>query len=75
MYPTDLYAIYWKVIDFRDIISNVKNMDFQPVPLPPSLETFNITDTKTTKGPSNNEHIKQPSRKKARKIKGSKFQN
>ena len=34
LYPTNLDAIYWEVIDFRDIISNINNMDFQPVPLP-----------------------------------------
>ena len=75
MYPTNLDSIYWEVIDFRDIISNINNMDFQPGPLPPSFRTFNITDTKTPKGPSNNEHNEKPSRKKAIRSKGSKVQN
>ena len=70
MYPTKLDVIDWEVIDFRDITSNKKDMDFRPVPLPQSLRTFNAKDTKTPKGPSNNEHSDQPSRKKARKIKG-----
>ena len=75
MYPANLDAIDWGVIDFRDIISKVKNMDFQPGPLPSSFRTFNTTDTKTPKGTSNNEHSEQPSRKKPRKSKGSKVQN
>ena len=62
------------MIEFRYIISNMKNMDFQPGPLPLSFITFNATDTKTSKGPSNNEHSKHLSRKKARK-KRSKAQN
>ena len=72
---TDLDAINWEVIDFRDIISNINNMDFQPGPLPPSFRSFNATETETPKGPSNNEHIKQPSRKKSRKRKVSKEKN
>ena len=72
MYPTELDAINWEVIDFRDMISNIKNIDFQLVPLPPSFRKFNATDTKTPKGPSNNENTEYPSRKKARKIKGLK---
>ena len=68
-------AIDWEMIDFRDIISNIKIMNFQPDPLPLILRTFNATYTKTTKGASNNEHNKQLSRKKARKSKGSKVQN
>ena len=75
MNPTDLDAIDWEMIDFRDNINNINNMYFQPGPIPPRLRTFNKTDTKTPKGPSNNEHSEQPSRKKARKIKGSKVQN
>ena len=71
MYPTDLDAIDWEVIGFIDIISNINNMDFQPGPLPPSFRKFNATDTKIPKGPSKNEHSKQPSRKHSRKIKGS----
>ena len=27
MYPTNLDAIYWEVIDFIDIISNITDMD------------------------------------------------
>ena len=75
MYPTDLGAIDWEMIDFRDSINNINNMYFQPGPIPPRLRTFNKTDTKTPKVPSNNEHSEQPSRKKARKIKGSKVQS
>ena len=75
MYPTNSDAIDWEVIDFRDIISNINNMDFHPDPLPPRFSTFNVTDTKTPKWPSNNEQIKQPSRKKAIKSKGSKVKN
>ena len=75
MYSTNLDAINWEVIDFIDIISNIKNMNLHPGPLPLSFRTFNATDTKTPKGPSKNEHIKQPSRKKSRKSKGSKVQN
>ena len=63
MYPSELDAIDWEVIDFRDIISNIKNMDFQPGPIPPIFRTFNATYTKTPKGLSNNEHREQPSRK------------
>ena len=75
MYPTDLDAIDWEMIDFREIISNVNNMYFQSGPIPPSFRTLNITVTKTTKGPSNNDHSKEPSIKKGRKTKGSKEQN
>ena len=50
-------------------------MDFQEGTLPPSFRKFDDTETKTTKGSSNDEHIDQPSRKKARKRKGSKVQN
>ena len=60
------------MIDFREIIININSMDFQTGPLPLSFRKFNATDIKTPKGPSNNEHIEQPSRKKARKSKGSK---
>ena len=67
MYPTNLDAKDWEVIDFRNIISNVKNMDFQPGPLPLSFSKFNATNTKTPKVPSNNYHRKQPSRKNSRK--------
>ena len=28
IYPTDLVEIDWEVIEFRDIISDIKNMDF-----------------------------------------------
>ena len=49
-------AINWEVIDFRDIISNINHMDFQPGPLPLSFRKFNAIDTKTPKGPSNNEN-------------------
>ena len=73
MYPTNLDAIYWDATDFRDIISNINNMDFQPVPLPLSFRTFNATDTKTYKGPSDNNRSEQTSRKKARKKKDPKF--
>ena len=59
IYPTDLDAIYWEVIDFRDIVSKIKNMDFYPGPIPPSFSKFNATYTKTLKGPSNNEQSKQ----------------
>ena len=58
MNPTDLDVIDWEVIDFRYIVSNIKNMDFQPGPLPPSFRKFNATDTKIPKWPSNNEHRK-----------------
>ena len=75
MYQTDLNATDFQVIDFRDIISNIKNMNFQPVSIPLRFRTFNVIDIKTPKGPSNNEHSKQPSRKKSRKSKGSKVQN
>ena len=75
MYPTELGAIDWDMIDFRDNINNINIMYFQPGPIPPRLSTFNKTDTKTPKGPSNNEHSERPSRKKARKIKGSKVQS
>ena len=68
-------AIDWEVIGFRDIISNINNMDIQPDQLPLSFRTFNATDTKTPIGPSNNEHSKQPSRKKAIKSKGFNVQN
>ena len=74
MHPTDLDEIYWKVIDLRYIISNIKNMDLQPCPLPPIFRKFNATYTKTPKGPSNNEQIGHPSRKKSRKSKGYKVQ-
>ena len=74
MYPTNLDAIYWEVINLRDIISNIKNMDFHTGPLPSSFRKFNAKDTKTPKGPSNNERRKQPSRKSPEK-KGSKVQN
>ena len=57
------------MINYRDIISNINNIDFQLGPLPPSFRKFNATDTKTPKGPSNNENIEYPSRKKARKTK------
>ena len=73
MYPTDLYMIDWEVIDTRDIIGNINNMGFHSGPLPPSFRTFNTTYTKTPKGPSNNDHIEQPSGGKAIKIKGLKF--
>ena len=66
-HPTDLDAIYWEVIDFRDIISNIKNMDIQPDPIPPRFRTFNAIDTKTTKGSINNEHTNQPSKKRCQK--------
>ena len=49
IYPNDLDAIYWLVIDFRGIISNIKNMDFHIGPLPLILRIFNATDTKTPK--------------------------
>ena len=74
MYSTNLDAIYWDVIDFGNIISNIKNIDFEPGLLTMSFRKFNATDTKTSKGPSNNEHSKHLSRKKARK-KRSKAQN
>ena len=67
MYPDDLDAIDWEVIDSRYIISNIKNMDFHPGPLPPSFSKFNAKDTKTPKGPSNIDHSKHPSRKKCQK--------
>ena len=67
MYPTNLDAINLEVINFIDIISNIKNMDFQQSPLPPIFRTFNATDTKTSKGSSNNEHSDQPPRKKPKK--------
>ena len=54
MYPTNFDAIDWEVIYFRNIISNIKNMDFKPGPLPLSFRTFDATDTKITKGSSNN---------------------
>ena len=74
MYPTNLYVIDWKVIDFRNIISNINNMDFHPGPLPSSFRKFNATDIKTPKGPSNNEPRKQSSRKgqKKQRIQSSK---
>ena len=75
MYPTNLDAIDWEVIDFIDIISNIKNMDFQPGPLPLSFRTYDDKDTKTNKGSRNYEHSNQSSRKKAIKSKGSKVQN
>ena len=75
MYPTNMDAIYWEVIDFREIISNIKNMDLQPGPISPRFRTFKVTDTKTPKNPCNNEHSKKPPRKKARKTKRSKVQN
>ena len=75
IYPTNLDVIDWGVIDFRDIISNIKYMDFQTGPLPPRFNKFNAIDTKTPKGPSNNEHNEQPSRKKAIKSKLSKEKN
>ena len=75
MYPTNLYAIDWEVIDFRYIISNINNIDFQLGPLPPSFRKFDATDTNKTKGSSNDEHIDHPSRRKAIKTKGSKVQN
>ena len=66
-------AIDWEVIDFRDIISNIKNMDFQTGPLPRSFRTFNATDTKTPKGPSNNEHSEQQEKgQKKQRIQSSK---
>ena len=71
MYSTDLDEIDWEVIELRYIISNINNIRFQPGPLPPSFRKFNATDTKIPKGPSKNEHSKQPSRKHSRKIKGS----
>ena len=74
MYPTNLDAMNLEVINFIDIISNIKNMDFQQSPLPPIFRTFNATDTKTSKGSSNNEHSDQPPRKIPKK-KGSKVQN
>ena len=75
MYPAYLDKIDWEVIDLRYIRSNIKNMYFQPGPLPLSFRTFNSTDTKTPKGLSKKEHSEQPSIKKARKNKGSKVQN
>ena len=75
IYPTNLDVIDWGVIDFRDIISNIKYMDFQTGPLPPRFNKFNAIDIKTPKGPSNNEHNEQPSRKKAIKSKLSKEKN
>ena len=75
MYSTNLYTVDWDVIDFREIFSNIENMDFQPGSLTRSFRKFNATDTKTPKGPSNNEHSEQPSIKKARKSKVSKEQN
>ena len=68
-------AIDWEVIDFRYIISNINNMDFQPGTLPSSFSKLYDIDTKTTKGSSNDEHSEQPSRKRDRKTKGPKFQN
>ena len=73
MYPNNLDAIYCEVINFQDIISNIKNMYFQPGPLPLSFRAFNATDTKTYKGPSDNNRSEQTSRKKARKKKDPKF--
>ena len=73
MYPANLEVIAWEVIDFRDIISNIKKLDFRPVPLPPSFKTFNVIETKITKGSSQNEHSNQPSRKNDRKSKDPKF--
>ena len=61
------------MVDFRYIIGNINNIDFQPGPLPPSFRTFNTTDTKTPKGPRNNEHRKQPSRNCPEKAKDIKF--
>ena len=75
MHPTYLDAIHWEVINFRYIISNIKNMYLYTGPLPPRFSTFNATDTKTPKGPSKNEHSEQTSSKKARKSKGLKVQN
>ena len=75
MYPTNLDAIYWEVIDFIDIISNINNMDLQSGPMPPSFRTFDSTETKTTKGYSNDGHSDQPSRKNIIKRKASKVQN
>ena len=75
MYPNDLDAIDWDVIDFRDMISNINNMYFQIGPLPPIFRKFNATDTKTPKGSRNNEYSDQPSSKKYRKSKGPKVQN
>ena len=73
MYPTDLDAIDWGVIYIRDIISNINNMDFHIGPLLPSFSTFDATDTKTTKGSSNNEQINQPSTKIPEKSKAPMF--
>ena len=71
MYPNGQDAIDWEVIYFRDMISIINNMYFQPVPLPLSFRTFDATDINTTKGYINNEHSYQTSSKKSRKIKGS----
>ena len=60
MYPTNFDAIDWEVIYFRNIISNIKNMDFHPGPLPLIFRTFNATYTKKPKGMSNNDHSEQP---------------
>ena len=54
MYPTELGAIDWEVNDFRGIIININNMDFQPSQLPPIFITFNTIDTKKPRGPCNN---------------------
>ena len=62
-HPTELDAIYWEVIDFRDMTSNIKNMDIQPDPIPPRFRTFNAIDTKTTKGSINKDHTNQASKK------------
>ena len=61
------------MINFRDIISNINNMDLYPGPLPPSFRAFNSTDTKTTKGSSNNEHSDQIKKKRPEKSKAPKF--
>ena len=73
MYQTDLDTIDWELIDFRDIISNINHMDFQPDPLRPSFRTFNTTDTKIPKGPSNNEHINILQEKRPEKAKDPKL--
>ena len=73
MYPTDLDAIYWEVIDLRYIISDINNMDSQPVQIPPSFKTLNATDTKTSNGPIQNYHREHPSRKRPETAKDSKF--
>ena len=73
MYPTYLDVIDLEVIFFRDIISNIKNMDFQPGPLPLIFRKFNEIDIKTPKGPSKNDHSEQPLKKSPEKSKDPKF--